>query len=140
VLADVVARRGGPVAAGGKSMGGRIATHIVTDERDPVPDVAGVVLLGYPLHPPGRPDQLRDAHLPRLRVPTLVVQGSVDEFGSEAEVRRAFRAAPGPVDWLIVPGGNHSFKTSRARGTSAGDTMTTIYDTVARFVHAVLNR
>jgi predicted alpha/beta-hydrolase family hydrolase len=140
VLADVARRVGRPVAIGGKSMGGRIATHVVTDETRPLPDVAGVVLLGYPLHPPGRPDQLRDAHLPRLRVPTLVVQGSVDEFGNEAEVRRAFRAAPGPVDWLIVPGGNHSFRTPRTRGTAAGDTMTTIYDSVARFVRVVLDR
>jgi len=140
VLADVVERLGGPVAIGGKSMGGRIATHIVTDESHPVRNVAGVVLLGYPLHPPGRPDQLRDAHLPRLRVPTLVVQGSVDEFGSEEEVRRAFSQAPGPIDWLIVPGGNHSFKTRRARGTSPVDAMTAVYDGVARFLHAVMHR
>jgi predicted alpha/beta-hydrolase family hydrolase len=140
VLADVVERLGAPVAIGGKSMGGRIATHIATDDSHPVRDVAGVVLLGYPLHPPGRRDQLRDAHLSRLRVPTLVVQGSVDEFGSEDEVRRAFGRAPGPIDWLIVAGGNHSFKTPRVRGTAPADTITTIYDSVARFVHAVVRR
>jgi predicted alpha/beta-hydrolase family hydrolase len=140
VLAHVMAHTGGPVTIGGKSMGGRIATHILTDPDHPARGIAGVVLLGYPLHPPGRPDQLRDAHLPRLRVPTLVVQGSADEFGTEEEVRRAFGKAPGPIEWLIVPGGNHSFKTPRAMGEPHAATMNRIHDSVAQFVHAVAKR
>lgn len=137
VLARVRERAGPPVAIGGKSMGGRIATHIVTDPADPADGVAGIVLLGYPLHPPGRPDQLRAAHLPRLRIPTLVVQGSADEFGREEEVRLAFRQVPGRVDWLIVPGGNHSFKTPRAAGGSYASTMTRIYDGVVEFLRSL---
>src|SRR5688572_17338021 len=61
---------------GGKSLGGRAATHVAAD--DAMLDLAGIVLLGYPLHPPGRPDKPRDAHLPDVRRPMLFVQGTRD--------------------------------------------------------------
>ena len=72
-------------------MGGRIASQVLgaatpsstSSSSWDSPNIAGLVLLGYPLHPPGQPDKLRTAHLPTLRTPTLVVQGSRDEFGSE---------------------------------------------------------
>ena len=70
---------------GGKSMGGRAATHVAAD--DAALTLAGIVLLGYPLHPPGRPDQLRDAHLPDVRRPMLFVQGSRDTFGTPSELK-----------------------------------------------------
>jgi predicted alpha/beta-hydrolase family hydrolase len=92
------------------------------------------VLLGYPLHPPGRPDRLRAAHLPELRTPTLVVQGSDDTFGTEQEVRGAFAAVPAPVEWLIIPGGDHSFKVPRRGGPSQADILQQVYDTVAGWV------
>jgi uncharacterized protein len=87
--------------AGGKSMGGRIATQVVAaGER-----VAGVVLLGYPLHPPGQPEKLRVAHLPSLAAPTLVLQGRTDPFGAPDELRPHF---PPSAEIISMPGG-HSF-------------------------------
>jgi uncharacterized protein len=131
--------RGRTLVVGGKSMGGRIASQVLTapiaaGRPDAAGDlrarVAGLLLLGYPLHPPKQPDRLRTGHLPALEVPVLVVQGERDEFGSEAEVRAAFSVVPGPVDWLIVPGGDHSLRTERRAGVDAS-----LYDEVATWIH-----
>ena len=124
----------GGVVIGGKSMGGRIASHVLSDPTQPLPGVVGLVLLGYPLHPPGQPERLRTAHLPLLRTPTLIVQGSHDAFGAEQEVREAFTAVRAPVDWLIIPGGDHSFKVRRG-GPSQADVLQDVHDTVAEWVH-----
>jgi uncharacterized protein len=126
VLQHITAGGAGParVVIGGKSMGGRIASHVLS----------GLVLLGYPLHPPGQPDRLRTAHLPLLGTPTLVVQGSHDAFGAEQEVREAFAAVRASVDWLIVPGGDHSFKVRRG-GRSQAEILDVVCATVARWVH-----
>ena len=136
VLQHITAGRAGParVVIGGKSMGGRIASHVLSDPARPLPYVVGLVLLGYPLHPPGQPDRLRTAHLPLLGTPTLVVQGSHDAFGAEEEVRGAFAAVPASVDWLILPGGDHSFKVRRG-GRSQAELIEHVYSTVARWVH-----
>jgi hypothetical protein len=91
---------------GGKSMGGRIASHLAAENPN---DFAGLVCLGYPLHPPGKPEKLRIAHLVRLTLPTLVVQGERDDFGSPDELRPHFRRAT----LLPVAGGDHSFAVSR---------------------------
>ena len=74
---------------GGKSMGGRIASQAVAGDAQAgrSPTVDGLVFLGYPLHPPGRPDKLRAAHLPSIAAPMLFVQGSRDAFGTPAELR-----------------------------------------------------
>ena len=122
------------VVIGGKSMGGRIASQVLTDPANRFPAVGGLVLLGYPLHPPGQPDRPRTAHLPQLETPTLVVQGSNDAFGTEQEVREAFAAVPAPVHWLIIPGGDHSFKVRRG-GPSQADVLQQVYDTVAGWMH-----
>jgi uncharacterized protein len=96
---------------GGKSMGGRIATQIAAS--DPALSIAGLVLLGYPLHPPGKPQQRRDKHLPAIGRPMLFVQGSRDAFGSPAELESiADRMSPRPVVH-VVTGGDHSFKVAR---------------------------
>jgi predicted alpha/beta-hydrolase family hydrolase len=124
----------GRVVIGGKSMGGRIASQVLSVAAQPLPDVAGLVLLGYPLHPPGQPDRPRTAHLPLLATPTLVVQGAHDAFGAEQEVREAFAAVRAPVDWLIIPGGDHSFKVRRG-GPSQADVFQDVYETVAGWVH-----
>jgi predicted alpha/beta-hydrolase family hydrolase len=136
VLQHITAGGAGParVVIGGKSMGGRIASHVLSDPARPLPSVVGLVLLVYPLHPPGQPDRLRTAHLPLLGTPTLVVQGSHDAFGAEQEVREAFAAVRASVDWLIVPGGDHSFKVRRAGRTQA-EIFEDVYATVARWVH-----
>ncbi len=93
---------------GGKSMGGRMATHVAA--ADAALPLAGLVLLGYPLHPPGRPETRRDAHLPRLGRPALFVQGSRDTFGTPEELRPVIdRMTPTPT-LHVVDGGDHSFK------------------------------
>jgi predicted alpha/beta-hydrolase family hydrolase len=103
---------------GGKSMGGRIATQVAATDRDatvrPKPARAcdGLVLLGYPLHPPGRPAQLRAAHLPAIGRPMLFVQGARDAFGTPSELKPILAAlSPRPV-LHVVAGGDHSLKTS----------------------------
>jgi predicted alpha/beta-hydrolase family hydrolase len=93
---------------GGKSMGGRIATQVAAADSD-LP-LAGLVLLGYPLHPPGRPDKLRDAHLPAVGRSVLFVQGSRDGFGTPDELQPIFaRMVPTPMMYEVI-GGDHSFK------------------------------
>lgn len=101
---------------GGKSMGGRIATQAAAAE--PFLPVLGVVLLGYPLHPPGRLDQLRDKHLAAVRRPMLFVQGTRDAFGTPAELTPILdKVEPRPMVHAI-DGGDHSFKVAR-KGTGA---------------------
>lgn len=105
---SVIGRR---LLVGGKSMGGRIASQVVAaDTRDGVSSgVDGLVLLGYPLHPPGRPEKLRDAHLPAITAPMLFVQGSRDAFGTPDELRPVL-AGCSAAELFVVDGGDHSFK------------------------------
>jgi len=96
---------------GGKSMGGRIATQVAA--ADPALPIAGLVLLGYPLHPPGQPAKLRDAHLPSVRRPMLFVQGRRDSFGTPDELAPVLARLSPPPTVHVVEGGDHSFKLSR---------------------------
>ena len=95
-----------PLFIGGKSMGGRIASHITAQG---VESVRGVVFFGYPLHPPGRPDQRRDAHLPQITLPMLFVQGSADTFGNEAEITDLLTKLRSATLHVIARG-DHSLK------------------------------
>jgi predicted alpha/beta-hydrolase family hydrolase len=113
---------------GGKSMGGRIATHIAAADHS-LP-VAGLVLLGYPLHPPGKPAERRDAHLPQVRRPMLFVQGSRDGFGTPSELTPIIATLSPPATLHAVAGGDHSFKVAR----SGAETQAAIYDEVQRRV------
>ena len=99
---------------GGKSMGGRIATQIATGPG--VDAVRGLVLLGYPLHPPGKPQQLRSKHLPAITQPMLFVQGSRDAFGTPAELRPILEPMGRRVTVWVVEDGDHSFKVPARRG------------------------
>jgi hypothetical protein len=108
VVRDRVAGKAGRLYVGGKSMGGRIATQVAA--ANPALAIDGLVLLGYPLHPPGRPDQLRDKHLAQVRRPMLFVQGSRDAFGTPSELEPVVgKLTPRPV-LHVVAGGDHSFK------------------------------
>jgi predicted alpha/beta-hydrolase family hydrolase len=112
---------------GGKSMGGRIATQIAA--ADGTLPVRGLVLLGYPLHPPGRPTDRRDAHLPDVRRSMLFVQGSRDAFGTPAELDPVLRTLSPSPTLFVVEGGDHSFKTTRNR-----DRQTATYADVQRTI------
>jgi predicted alpha/beta-hydrolase family hydrolase len=96
---------------GGKSMGGRIATQVAA--ADPAVPIAGLVLLGYPLHPPGKPTERRDKHLPAVGRPMLFVQGSRDAFGTPDELSPVVSALQPAATLHVVEQGDHSFKLSR---------------------------
>jgi len=105
-------RVSGRLFLGGHAYGGRQASMLLAAE----PALASALLLqSYPLHPPGRPQNLRTAHLPDLRVPTLFVQGTTDPFGSLAELDTARALIPGRTALLNVSGG-HDLGWSRKRG------------------------
>jgi predicted alpha/beta-hydrolase family hydrolase len=119
---------------GGKSMGGRIATQVAA--ADPALPVAGLVLLGYPLHPPGQPQKLRDAHLPSVRRPMLFVQGGRDAFGTPDELAPILqRLSPSPVVHAI-DGGDHSFKVSRNDPMRQSGIHSEIQRTIAAWITA----
>ncbi len=100
-----------PVLAGGKSLGGRIASMCVADGMP----AAGLVFLGYPLHPPGKPERIRDEHLYRIRVPMLFLHGTGDPF-AKSELLAAVVEKIGDLATLEeIPGGDHSFNVRGRR-------------------------
>jgi predicted alpha/beta-hydrolase family hydrolase len=118
------------IAVGGKSMGGRIASQVVAQGAD----AAALVFLGYPLHPPGKPAQLRVAHWPKIRHPMLFVQGTRDPFGSPDELAAHFAGLQPPPEVLVVDGGDHSFAVPKKLGGPADQEK--LRDRVAAFVVA----
>jgi len=121
------------VFIGGKSMGGRIATHLAAADDAATLGIAGVVLLGYPLHPPGRPEQLRAAHLPQIRVPMLIVQGERDPFGTPDELRPLLDTMPARVTLHVVEHGDHSLAPSR-RAEAVAATYAALQDVIAQWL------
>jgi predicted alpha/beta-hydrolase family hydrolase len=126
-----------PLFIGGKSMGGRIASHVAAQH---VQGISGLVYLGYPLHPPGRPEQRRDRHLPDIREPMLFVQGSRDQFGTAAEIRELLPLLNPRAELFEVADGDHSFKVRvKVTGRKEDAVHTEIFDTVAQFINACVN-
>jgi uncharacterized protein len=120
------------IYAGGKSLGGRIASHLAARMDTPVAGLSGLILLGYPLHPPGKPDRLRTAHLASIFLRTLVVQGTRDAFGIPEELERWFQR-PG-MTIHPVPGGDHSFKVPKGSGQTQAQVFSEIQETIARWI------
>lgn len=104
-LADRLGVPTSRIAIGGRSMGGRMCSLAAAEGLD----VAALVLVIYPLHPPGRPDRLRTAHFPDLQLPCLFVSGRRDAFGSPAELEREVAAIAGSVTLVLVDG-DHSLR------------------------------
>ncbi len=124
--------RPGKLVIGGKSMGGRVAS-MVADELHAAGAIDGLLCLGYPFHPPGKPTQLRTAHLATLATPTLICQGTRDEFGTRDEVER-YDLSPA-IELLWLEDGDHDLKPRKSiSGFSAGDHLRTLADTVGRWV------
>jgi predicted alpha/beta-hydrolase family hydrolase len=136
---------------GGKSMGGRIASQVAAsiafsgevDTRFAVEnastqrassDTAGLVLLGYPLHPPGQPDKLRTKHLPAIRAPLLVVQGSRDAFGTPDELRPILDQLAAPAELYVVEGGDHSYKVAKKAVPNQEQVHELVLDEVERWL------
>ena len=107
--------KGNLLAIGGKSMGGRIASQVAAQPQGAA-DISALVFLGYPLHPPGRPDKLRDAHLPDIKAPMLFVQGSRDTFGTPDELTAVFKKHHLSPTLHVVEGGDHSLKVPKSLG------------------------
>jgi uncharacterized protein len=121
---------GRKVFLGGKSMGGRIASHIVADGFD----ADGLVFLGYPLHPPGRPDRIRDRHLHDIKVPMLFVEGTRDPFCPLETLEKVRADLPGPTDLLVVDDGDHSLKVRKSSGRSTEEALAEVVGDVAGWI------
>jgi hypothetical protein len=123
------------VVLGGRSMGGRIGSIVAADDG-----ALGLVLLGYPLHPPGRPAQLRIEHFPRLRMPALFVSGTRDAFGSPEELRRETKKVKGRVSFHWVESGDHGFKPLKSSGLSVDAVLADVAAAVVDFVTGLPDR
>ena len=108
----------GKLFLGGRSMGGRICSIAVGDEEAPL-KAAGLVLIAYPLHPPGKPDRLRVEHFPRLDVPCLFVSGTRDPFGTPDEMTEWTATIPGPVEHVWIEGGGHDLRGADSKVAAA---------------------
>ncbi len=126
---EVIAKLAGdlPLFIGGKSMGGRMAS-LVADE----PGVTGVVCLGYPFHPAGKPDRLRVEHLITLPCPALIVQGERDALGTRAEVAGYPLADTIQLVWM--PDGDHSLKPRKRSGYTEADHLQRTVDAIVAFM------
>jgi predicted alpha/beta-hydrolase family hydrolase len=123
------------LAIGGKSMGGRIASQVVAAGAE---GVAALVFLGYPLHPPGKPEQLRTKHFPNIRVPMLFVQGSRDAFGTPAELRPMLAKLEAPAELHVVEDGDHSFKVPKRAGIAQEAVYEAVLDRIEGWLRETL--
>jgi len=116
-----------PLFAGGKSFGGRMTSQAQAGE--PLPGVQGLVFLGFPLHPPGRPGTSRADHLSSVRIPMLFLQGTRDEFAGLDLLRPVVKKLGKTTSLHIVEGGDHSFKVLKRTGRTEVDVMNELADT-----------
>jgi len=116
---------------GGKSMGGRMAS-LVAGEYD---DLSGLVFLGYPFHPPGRPDQLRTSHLFHLTVPMLFIQGTRDPFAKFDLIQKIIKQLNDTATWITVEQGDHSFKIPRRAGKSYAEVLYWVAQEINRWIY-----
>jgi len=135
VIEAVARRKLGKLAIGGKSMGGRIASQVAALGAA---DVAGLVLLGYPLHPPGKPEELRVKHLPAIETPMLFIQGSRDAFGAPEELRPFMQKLKAPAELHVVEGGDHSFKVPKRAGLSQADVYKSVQDRIDQWLRTFI--
>ncbi|MGH2752913.1 MAG: alpha/beta hydrolase family protein [Actinomycetota bacterium] len=120
----------GRVFLGGKSMGGRIGSHVVAEGYD----VDGLVFFGYPLHPPGRPEKLRDEHLYQVKPPMLFIEGSRDPFCPLPTLEKVRKKLPGLSEVAVIDGGDHSFKIRKASGRTTADAWTEVGERAAAWM------
>ncbi|MEK6282836.1 MAG: alpha/beta family hydrolase [Acidobacteriota bacterium] len=156
------ALKGNRLAIGGKSMGGRIASQVAAEstgltgftksdqgktpskkrpqatnkEKGNEIDLAGLVFLGYPLHPPGNPEKLRDAHLNQIKAPMLFIQGSRDAFGTEDELRAVIKRLHLPATLHPIAGGDHSLKVPKSAGIPQDQVYESTMDEIARWLRS----
>jgi predicted alpha/beta-hydrolase family hydrolase len=125
----------GPLIIGGKSMGGRVAS-MIADDLHAAGRVVGLLCLGYPFHPIGKPDQLRTAHLAKMKTPALIVQGTRDPFGTRQEV--ATYTLSKTIEILWLEDGDHDLKPrKRISGFSAADHLRTVGERVTAWATSI---
>ena len=124
-----------PLFIGGKSMGGRVAS-MIAEEQFRAKRIAGLFCLGYPFHPPGRPEQLRTMHLRELVVPTLICQGTRDPFGTRDEVGTYQLSKKIRVHWL--EDGDHDFRPAKGSSATAKKNQRSAADAVAAWIKKIV--
>ena len=117
-----------PLIAGGKSFGGRMTSTAQAEE--PLPGVRGLVFLGFPLHPPGRPDGKRAEHLARVQIPMLFLQGDRDEFADLKLLKPVIKRLGARATLHLVDGGDHSFRVLKKTGRSDAQVMGEVADAI----------
>src|SRR5213080_880379 len=120
-----------PLVAGGKSFGGRMTSTAQAEE--PLPGVRGLVFLGFPLHPPGRPDDKRAEHLAHVQVPMLFLQGTRDDFADLTLLKPLIKRLGQRATLHLVEGGDHSFHVLKRSGRTDADVMGEIADAIAEW-------
>lgn len=136
-LADRTALSPDRLVLGGRSMGGRYCSLAAGDPDDPLPAL-GLLLLGYPLHPAGKPESLRTEHFPRLRLPVLFVSGDRDALAGKADLEHWAGTIPGPVTFHWLAGGDHSFRVpKRFAGCQPATVMTDMAEASAAWVKSL---
>jgi hypothetical protein len=118
---------------GGRSMGGRYCSMVVGDADDPLPAL-GLVMLSYPLHAAGKPDQPRAAHFPGIRVPVLFVSGTRDSMAGKADLTKAAKAVRGKVSFHWVDTADHGYRPLKASGRTADDVAAEVAATTVAWV------
>ena len=141
--------KGNRIVIGGKSMGGRIASQVASQYHGAVTggsgaaagvkDIAGLVFLGYPLHPPGRLDKMRDAHLKDIHAPMLFIQGTRDPFGTPDELRVVIKRDKLPATIYVIEGGDHSFKVPKSGGVTQPQLYESILDEIVQWSRRIPN-
>ena len=126
--------KGNRLVIGGKSMGGRIASQVAAQNDE---NIAGLVFLGYPLHPPGRPDKMRSEHLPKIKAPMLFMQGSRDAFGTKDEIAATIKKLKLPAELYAVEGGDHSLKVPKSAGVPQPQVYEAAMDEIAEWARGL---
>src|SRR6184192_3245366 len=118
------------LVAGGKSFGGRMTSTAQAEE--PLPAVRGLVFLGFPLHPPGRPGDKRAEHLARVGIPMLFLQGDRDEFADLNLLKPVVKRLGAGATLYLVEGGDHSFHVLKRSGRTDADVMSELVDAIGK--------
>jgi len=122
-----------PLIIGGRSMGGRAASMLAAEGYD----ADGLLLLAYPLHPPGQPEKMRDAHLPRITMPVLCMNGTRDAFCTPALMERALATVTAPWEMHWLDGADHSFHVPKSSGRNDVALLAEVADVSERWVRTL---
>jgi hypothetical protein len=137
--ADLAARTKLPpeqLVLGGRSMGGRYCSLVVGADDDPVPAL-GLLLLGYPLHAPGKQDQPRVEHFPRIRVPCLFASGTRDSLADQEALTDAVKAIKGPVTMHWLESADHGYRPKKASGRTVEDVAAEVAEVSVQWVQSL---